>query len=1096
MLKKFSLLVLFITLVFCPLYGQETPQDNDLQGFLRYPHINGDKVVFTSEGDLWIGSLNGGPAYRITVHEGEERFAHFSPDGKWIAFSGEYDGNEDVYIVSSQGGEPVRLTYHPSSDYVTGWTEDSSSVIYISRQDSPHWTYRAYSVNIKGGYPQDFPLDQCTDLSFEPEGDRIAFNRVETGNQEWKRYKGGFSQDIWVGNTSTLEFSKVTDFAGTDAFPMWYKDRIFFLSDRGGRPNIFSMDPSGKDIVQHTFFEDYDVRWPSLGDGFIAYQHAMDIWLYDIEKGENRKLDIELPSDRLQSRSRFVFADIYLNYFSLSPDGKRVVIETRGELLTVPTGEKGLIKRLTFSSGSREKFPSWSPDSKYIAALSDSTGEEEIFLYPADGKGEARQLTYGEKVWHFPPVWSPDNRYIAFSDKNLVLYIVEVLTGSITEIDNSSIWEINEYTWSPDSRWLAYTVWEDNWNRVIKIYDREEKKNYVLTDSITDSFSPSFSSDGKYLYFLSDLSFNPYENLSMFTVTKESTVPCFIMLGKDELSPFAPEDETLEEKEEEETEEESSDSEEEENSQEEEEIDVKIDFDGIKSRVVQLPVEPGYYSDLKESEGMVYYLSTYYGGGQPCQDEESSVDLHMFDMEAETVQIVASGLTSSEYAGNSLIEGYTISDDGSTVLLYDGWSLYSMSAGDIQDNSVGVDIFWTEMEVDIKEEWKQIFNEAWRLERDFFYDPAMHGVNWEEVKKQYEVLIPRISTRDELNDLIGEMAGELNASHIFVGGGDYRSPFYISVAMLGARILPDSSGYYRVEKIYRGDLWSDTPVSPLEITGVKEGEYILAIDGRPLSSKDNYLRFLLNKTEEYVSLTVNTTPSFEGARDVIIEPLWDESDLIYMDWVREKREFVQEQSGDKIAYIHLPDMEDTGLSMFMRYYSAANKKEGLIIDVRYNDGGHVAPMLLSLLKREVWAVEATRNGGTDFIPYNSFNGHIAVLCNEETASDGETFAEGTKKLNLGKLIGKRTWGGWIGIRMDKPFTDYGILSIPEFPGWDMEGKWLIEGHGVDPDIEIENDPASVIKGGDPQLEYAIKYLLEKIEKEPLLVPEKPEYPER
>ena len=1073
MLKKLVLLTIILMLFSLHLTGEALSAEN-LSGFLRYPHISGEKVVFTSEGDLWTAPLEGGQAYRLTTSEGEERFGHYSPDGSLIAFSGEYDGNEDVYIITSQGGTPKRLTYHPSADMVLGWTPDGKSVVFRSHRESPNWTYRVYTVNINGEFPRAYPLDLCSLITFEPGGERIAFNRMSREFRDWKRYRGGWHQDIWVGNVNTLEFSKLTDFSGTDVFPMWYKDRIYFVSDREGRANIFSMTPEGQDVKSLTSFTDYDVRWPALGGSIIVYQHGMDIWAYNIETGENKKLDIKLPSDRIQTRTKFVDPADYVTSFDLSPDGEKALICSRGEVFTIPVWEEGLIRRLTYSSDAKEKYPAWSPDGETIAFISDMSGEEEIYLLPADGKGKARQLTDGKTGWKFHLLWSPDGKYIAFSDKNLTLYTVEVSTGQITEVDEDRNWEIKEYSWSPDSRWIAYTGWENNWLTYIKIYDMREKKSFKVTTDMTYSFSPSFSPDGKYLYFLSDRAYNPYESglCDYFTYSMNSTVPYLVLLQRDGLSPFNPQIDKEEE---------------EENEEEEEDVKVKIDFENISDRIVQVPVEAGNYFGLIAGEDSIYYLSSPYYGELEGDFHPSLVtgyNLYMFDMAGQEEQLVASD-----------IDDYAISSDLSTILVQSYYDFIAIDAGGTEDDGVYLELADWDLEVNPKEEWIQIFNEAWRLQRDFFYDPGMHGLDWQAVKDQYAKLLPRISTRDELNDLIGEMNGELNASHSYIWGGDQQYGKYLSTGLLGAKILPEN-GYYKIEKIYRGDLWADTPVSPLEEAGVKEGEYILEINGRTVSADENYLKFLVNKAGKQVSLTVNSSPSLNGAREVIVIPDGNEHKLIYLDWVRNRREFVEEKSGGKIGYIHLPDMGGDGLSMFGRYYIPQYRKDGLVVDVRYNGGGYVAPMILAVLSREVWAIEGNGRRGTNVVPYSAFNGHLAVLCNQQTGSDGETFSEGTKKLGLGPLIGMRTWGGWIGIRGDKSFVDDGGITTPEFPGWDLDGQWLIEGWGVDPDIEIENDPASVIKGGDPQLEYAIDYLLKKIEAEPPVIPPMPPYPER
>jgi len=1077
--------------------------DTAMQGFLRYPAVHGNKVVFTSEGDLWITEIEsdivGGRLVktslprRLTVHDGQERFAHFSPDGKWIAFTGQYDGNDDVFVIPAEGGEPRRLTYHPARDQVLGWLPDGSKIVFRSRRDSYNYTYKIFLVSPEGGYPEAMKLDMGSLITFEPGGARIAFNRFSREFRTWKGYRGGWQQDVWVGNLSTLEFHKITDFSGTDAFPMWYGDRIYFLSDREGRANLFSMAPDGSGVTQLTRHEEYDIRWPSLGGKRIVYQRAMDLWVYDIPTDTYAKLDIQLPSDRIRTRERFVNPERYVSSYDLSPDGKRLLLCSRGELFTFPTEKKGLIRRISHTPAFREKFASFSPDGKQVLAFSDATGEEQLFLYSAKGKGEPKQLTREGKAWRFPPRWSPDGKHIAFTDDKLTLNLVDAETGEITEIDKSEAWEIREYSWSPDSRFIVYSKPELNQLNSIYLYDLSKKKVHKVTGDLTNDTSPGFDPEGKYLYFLSDRYFNPYlDHTDLIFIFDKETLPYLVVLKAGEPSPFAPEEVGQEEEEGKKEDKDKKKDKDEEKKKEKEKVKVEIDFDGLAERVVKVPVEPGNYAGLRAVEGKIYYLS-YENEGLLAGDrrgDEPRFSLHMYDLEKEKHHLVASGIT-----------GYDISDDGKKVVVRKKSEFTMMDAGATElptDEDAKVDLSGWSLDIEPKDEWRQIFNEAWRLEREFFYDPNMHGVDWPAMKEKYGKLLPRVSTRDDLNDLIGEMIAELNTSHEYVWGGDIRRAKTVSVGLLGADVRPDpKSGYYRIEKVLVGDYGEEDLMSPLAQPRVhaKSGDYLLAIDGQPVKASENYLKLLAHKAGQEVVLTINDKPSMDGARDVIIKPMSSDRELRYAAWVRDRREFVEKATDGQVGYIHLPDMSGRSLGIFGKYYFPQHNKKGLIMDVRDNGGGFVAEMILAHLSRELWSMGKARHGAAYRTPTSAFKGPIAILCNQRTGSDGETFTEGAKLLKLGKVIGMRTWGGWVGIRMDKLLVDRGMVTQPEFSGWGVQTRdWLIEGVGSIPDQEVENDPASVIRGKDPQLEEAIKYVTNELKTNPPNIPPEPKFP--
>lgn len=1085
------------------------PAYADSPGFFRYPHTDGERIVFTSEGDLWTVPVKGGIAIRLTTHVGEERFARFSPDGKWIAFSGQDDRHDDVYVMSSKGGEPRRLTYHPYRDQVVGWSQEGS-ILFRSSRDIPYRGYRIYSIPKGGGFPESAGFDKAALISEEPDGDRVAFNRYSREFRKWKRYKGGWSQDIWIGDLQKLQFENITnlpdlnDWDGTDAFPMWHTDgRIYFLSDRNGRANIFSMMPDGSGIMQHTTHDEFDIRWPSLGRGVIVYQHGMDIWAFDIAAGSVQMVDIELPTDRIQARVKYTDPKRYITDFKLSPDGKRLLFCARGELFTVPAKGEGLIRQLTYSSGAREKFPSWSPDGEEIIFWSDESGEEELYRIPATG-GERASIGKDDRGWHYPAVWSPDGEWAAFSNEELELLVMNIGKKDIRLVDKGT-WEITDYSWSPDSRFLVYACPTENENYVIKIWDNEKKDRHAVTDDYFHSHSPVFDPEGKYLYFLSDRISNPKLDWhEIIYALDERTKPYLLVLGKDEPSPFAPEaDPDVEEdnwmgnwkkgkgegKEEKDK-----------DKDDEKPVEVRIDFKGLNGRIEPFPVNPGNYFRLRAVKNKVFYLSFTNRGmlaRRLFEDEDFGLVLHKFNLKKDKHKIVASG-----------IRGYDISGDGEKLVIRKD-NIFTVQGVDEEqgggkwgkpdeEENKNVDLSNWDLRVEVRAEWKQMLREAWRLQRDFFWDPNLHGVDWIGVYEKYGQLADRISTREELSDLIGEMFAELNCSHTYIWGGDHRYPTYHSTGLLGVDLSRDKSGFYRIERIIEGRPWQEDLSSPLAApgVGVQTGDFIVEVNGLAVDGVTNFYELFLNKANKIVSLKLNSKPALKGAREVFIKPLSQEYRLRYWDWVDGRMEYVTEKSGGRIGYIQLSDMGGFGLSQFAAAYKPQHRKPGMIMDVRYNGGGFVAKMILSHLDRKLFTVGRPRHGATYRGPSTAFYGHMAAVCNGETGSDGETFTEGFKRLGLGPVIGTRTWGGWVGIRGDKPLIDRGIITQPEFTGWGLDGEYLIEGWGTDPDMVVEEDPAAILRGEDPQLDATIEYLLKKMKDEPVVLPAPPEPPDR
>lgn len=1069
------------------------------QGFLRFPDVSNGQVVFTSEGDLWIAPLDGGIARRMTVHDGEERYAKFSADGRWIAYSGYYDGNRDVYVIPATGGEPRRLTFHSAAESVVDWTNDGR-IMYRTGAFTGIRKTDIYTVSPEGDFPVNLGLDKAAIASFEPGGTRVAYTRIFRNNATWKRYKGGLADQIWVADLKKKKYGKapISTYTGHNSYPMWIGDRIYFLSDSTGRKNIWSMKPDGSDQRQHTFHKEYDARWPSHGDGIIVYQLAMDIWKYDVNTGKTAKIEIELPSERLRARNRIIDPSGYITGFDLNEDGKWMVISARGQLFSVPTkSRETIIRRMTPDFKSRAKYPFWLGNK--VVAITDATGEDEFFEFDPFLKEESRQISKGNEVWRYAGSPSPDGKWIAYSDADLTLWVMNVETGKSSKITTSGVWEIRDFSWSPDSRYLAYSNPENRTIQAIHIYDMETKKDRMITDLMYNCYFPTWDPQGKYLYFLCEANFNPMRGLygAQFIYYTPDKLYMYL-LTEDTRSPFAADTTLLGIAEEEQKEEEEKKDEKGEGKEaEEEKLEVKIDWEGLQDRMVEIPVSPGYYWGLRAAEDMLYYVSRDNKGMRPDGDyPKPSLNLYKFDER-------------KHYTVISDVDGYDISDDGKVVVVQQGSSFIRMDAGATEapsgegDDDPHVKLSGWSVQLNPRQEWRQMFHEGWRIQRDFFYDPEMHGVDWPEVYEHYESLINRISTRDELNDLIGEMIGELNAGHAYVFGGDIHQPKQVGVGLLGADFRRDpKTGFFRIEKIYAPDKAFEDWNSPLTASGVsaKQGDYLIAIDGKPTNTVQNYLELLQDKANKDVILTLNDKPQMEGARDVIVETLDNERNLRYWDWVKSRREYVYEKSGGKIGYVHLSDMSTNGLWQFGHQYYPQYDKEAMILDVRYNGGGYIARMLLSQLNREVWTVGRPRHGATYRSPSAAFYGHYAILCNNETGSDGETFTQGAKLLGMGPVFGTRTWGGWVGIRADKPLNDKVWFTTPEFSGWgavgDEKGQWLIEGHGVDPDYYVENDPGAVLAGEDPQLDAAIKHLLKKMKEEPMKLPEEPPIPKK
>jgi tricorn protease len=1059
-------------------------------GYYRYADLNGDRIVFTAEDDLWLVPAAGGTARRITSHEGTEYFAKFSPDGSRIAFTGEYDGNRDVYVMPAEGGEPKRLTWHPGADEVIGWTPDGKKIIFRSAAEDPNHTWHLYFVSPDGGDPEALPIGWACRLSVDPRTGMWAFNRKSRETATWKRYRGGTAPDVWVGDPAKADFHRITDFAGFDMFPMWHDGRIYTLCDRGGTMNIWSMLPDGTDQRKLTSFDTWDARWPSMApDGRIVFTLGADLHVFDPSSNTETKLDIDLPSDRVLTRVRYPDPSQYLTEFVLSPDGDRLAVVARGEIFSVPV-EKGVTLPVTHGSGARERGAGFDPKGERLVYITDAPHEEEIRSIDAWGRGEPTVVKpAGTSGWYFPPVWSPDGKWVAYADQTKTLYVTPAGGGTPTSVDRGAEGEIRDYTWSPDGRWLAYSKQLENQYSSVFVYDTRSGKSTQVTGSTTSDYSPSWDPDGRYLYFLSSRATNPILGSKDWdNVEAKSDKVYLLVLTKDGMSPLArteglppdKKDETKGKKK-------GADKSDKKTGDEDETPKpVTIDLDGIQDRVVELPVDFGNYVGLAATAKTVYYLGVPLEGfaEQPglFEDEGPNGTLMAFDLEKKKAKPFLSGIAGFDLSAKA----------GKIAVMKDKGEIYVVptdapAPDDLSDAQVSLD--GMVIDLDPRQEWEQIYYEGWRHERDFFWDPGMGGMDWKAIRDQYATLLPRITTRGDLQDLMGEVIGELGNSHTYVWGGDPgKSVTHVSTGLLGADVAREGAAY-RVTRIYRGDP-ADGVRSPLREPGVNvnEGDYILAVNHIPFPAGAPFLAALENLAGKEVVLTVSDRASGGTTRDVAVKPTGSDSDLRYADWVRRNREYVAEKTGGKIGYVHIPDMWQHGLIEFDTWFYPQLDKEGMVVDARWNGGGAVSEMIVERLRRRLVSFDRSRAGDVSTYPQRVLNGPFVVLTNEFAGSDGDIFPAVIQLEKLAPVIGMRSWGGVVGIRGDKPLVDGGMLTQPEFAWWDPRG-WAIENHGVDPDIEVQDMPQDLAKGIDAQLDRAISEVMKLHQEHPPVVPD-------
>ncbi len=1024
---------------------------------LRMPHISGDRIIFSYQGDIWMAPATGGRACRVTSSPGFESYPRFSPDGKFVAFTGQYHGGMDVYVVPVGGGDPVKLTYHSGREMVVGWTP-GGKVVFISDREAIFPTATAfYMVSPRGGFPEKLPIDKGSFIDFSPDGRFAVFNRNSGYFWWWKRYKGSANLDVWLVDLKTKKFRKLTSWEGNDAWPMWGADgRVYFVSERDGIANLYSLDPGAKDpsatLKKHTHFKEDGIQWPSISTerDRIAFEQDGEVFVYYIKTGKLVKLDIDVQGDLPFPLRQVTNPRDLLGSFSVSPGGKRLAVEARGEIFSVPK-KHGPTRNLSHSPR-REKSPAWSPDGKYVAFVSDRDGEDQIYLVE-EKSGKTEKIT-GMPLFKKHLVWSPDGKKIAFSTNDGGIHIVFVKDKKTVLVDKNPTGETLDYSWSPDSNYLAYTKRERNQLGDIFVYSLKEKKAYRLVSSSFDDFSPAFTPDGKRLIYLSvDVIRPAFDFFSEMITVKGGTKVMSVDLVPGLPNIYEPPSDEVEVKEEKGKAQDSG------QKKKDEGLLVKIDFKGIERRIRPVPVSPGHYYTL-EAVGDYYVFWDYKGRV-----------LKGYNTKSRKTETLIKG-----------VEGYDISPDGKFVAYRKGKKVAIARLGKVSKDEF-VSFRDLRMELDRLAEWQQIFDEAWRMVKDYFYDKNLHGVDWVKIRKHYEALLPYVRTRQELNLLLEEMVGELNASHQGARGGDYgvKLPRY-SVGYLGVKFTPDRSrGLYRISHIYAHD--PDVEVFHNPAFGrLKEGEYILKIGDQVVSTSRNIYSYLVGYAGKQVELLVSPDGSEARARKVTIKAIPSETMLIYHDWVEKNRRYVEEKSGGKIGYIHLHDMVGFGMSQFLRWINAYRYKDAVIIDVRFNGGGGIDPYLIDILERRPYQTVKGRNEIAVERPMGGFYGHVAVLINQFSYSDAEVFPAAVKARKLGTLIGVPTLGFVIAVTA-YPMIDGGYVRRTSWGLWELSGE-MLEGRGAIPDIYVENPPEAVLAGKDPQLDKAIEYLLEQIKKNP------------
>ena len=1089
---------------------------------LRFPDIHGDRVAFCYAGDIWTAPAAGGTATRTTSHSGLEQFPRFSPDGKWIAFTGQYDGDEQVYVVPAEGGVPRQLTFYPArgpnaprngwDNQVMGWTRDGRRVLFNTLRDAGGDAERnLYTVPADGGPETPLPMYTAGAGDYSPDGQRMVYSPLFRDFRTWKRYQGGWAQDLWIIDLKTLKAENITNHPRTDRDPMWVGDAIYFASDRDGTLNLYRYRLADKQLTQITHSPQWDVRWPSTDHrSRIVFEQDGELHVLDVASGKDTKISILVPNDGVAMRPSHLAVEKFIEDFALAPHGERALFVARGDIFTAPI-EYGATRNLTNSSDAHDKWARWSPDGRQVAYISDRSGDDQLWITAQDGFGVPQQLTAGLAGMKYAPAWSPDGKQIAFSDKEGRIYAVTVADQKTRMVADEERGQVNDYAWSPGGSFLAFSLSHPSGFRSIRVWSAGDGTTHQVTDEMFNSFEPSWDPDGQYLYFLSDRDYAPQQTRKEANFASNRNTGIFALtLRKDVKSPFPPRSDEV-------TIETGDDKPpadaapagatkpkadakagasaskgkgddaagKDEKSKKRVSKPITIDFDGITARVTRVPVTAENYRGLSAIPGALLYVRA--GAGFNGRESYARPALVLYSIKDREETVVSEAMSD-----------YAVSDDGSKVLVAEAgkYNLYDAKPK-VKDKKAVATRDLTVDRVPAKE-WAEIFEEVWRRYRDFFYVKNMNGYDWKALHDQYASLLPYVAHRWDLTYVMNEMISELNNSHLYLEGGDYEIPPRTPVGLAGARFdVDEKAGRYRIGKIYRGQNEELLYRSPLTEVGVnaRVGDYVLAIDGEELTTQDDIYQRLRNK-KDAVTLTLNSQPSAAGARRVTYQPITTEANLIYLNWVLGNYDKVMAATGGRVGYLHIPDMGAPGIAEFIKWFYPQIRKDGLIVDVRSNGGGNVSQQIIERLRRKLLGVNfgSTRSDLAGTYPSTVFTGPMVCLLNETSASDGDIFPYMFRQAGCGPLIGKRSWGGVVGISNRGPLIDGGGVSVPQSGLASSEGQYVIEGHGVDPDIVVENDPVSVAAGYDPQLERAIAEVQRLIEKQPAKLPARPPDP--
>ena len=1094
---------------------------------LRFPTTNDREIVFCYAGELYTVGKDGGIARRLTSGPGYTSFPRFSPDGKQVAFTSEYDGNREVYVMPAEGGTPKRLTISATlgrddvsdrmgpNNIVMAWENTKPLIVFRSRMKSFNdFIGSLFTVGLDAELPQQVPVPRGGFTSFSPDDSKMAFNRVFREFRTWKHYRGGMADDIWIHDFKTGATENLTNNPAQDICPMWGPDnKIYFISDRDGRMNLFVVDLASKETKQLTTFKDFDIKFPSIGKESIVFEQAGYIWRYDLKSGQATPRPIEIKEDFAIGRSALVDAAKHVESVNLAPDGERTIVVARGDLFSVPAKD-GTPRNLTKTSNAHERDAVWSPDGKWIAYNSDVTGENELYVRAQDGKGDAVQLTSGADTYYYKPLWSPDSKKLLWSDRLQRLRYVDVATKTVTQVDQDKYGEIEIFNWSPDSQWIAWGRPEENGLSRVYLYSLASKQQTAVTDNWYGSGEPVFSDDGKYLLLSSARDFKPtFGDEEFANIYHDMERVYLVTLAKDTENPLGPksdevgkaeqkrEKEKAKEAEEKKPEEKAAGAKKPEEKKPEpakpkKPVVVKVDTDGIQNRIVGLEITPGNYRNIRMVDDRIFYLRRT-AGDDVGEDDDNNGD----DRDRKS-HLCAYSLEDRKETVIGDANDYQITFDGKKMLvkIKKDYAIIDLPKDKIETKDHEHKIEGLDMQLDRHAEWNQIYFECWRHMRDFFFSPTMNGVDWKAMRDKYAALVPFVNHRNDLTYLLGELIAELNSGHTYVAGGERPETPRVKLGLLGAELSRDpATRAYRIDRILPGENWDKHTRSPLTAVGVnvKAGDYILAINGTQVSSLANLYQALIGTADKQVILRVNSKPSDAGARDVTVVPTATEGPLYYLDWVQKNIDYVTKKTGGEVGYLHIPDMGRPGLNEFTKLYFPQIRKHALIVDVRGNGGGFVSPLVIERLRRAFVMVGIARNGMPQPDPAHAFMGPMVTLINEFSASDGDIFPFRFKTLGLGKLIGKRTWGGVVGIRNSLPLVDGGQFLKPEFALYSKDGKeWIIEGHGVDPDIVVDNDPAKEFRGEDQQLDRAIQQIAEELKTKRYELPPVPPYPDR